>query len=420
MDLPAFLHPFARPASRDFLSIVAGQGAEVVDDQGRRYLDAMAGLWFSNVGHGHPELIAAITAQLGRLEAFHTFDIFTNPVADELADELQRIAPAPGFRVFFTSSGSEAVDTAIKLSRAAHALAGEPDRRVVISRRPSYHGVTYGGMAATGLPANQASFGTMLPDVVQVPHDDLTAVEGIMTSHPGTVAAVIAEPVIGAGGVHPASPGYLEGLRRLCDTHGAWLILDDVICGFGRLGTWWGAEFYGVRPDLVTFAKGVTSGYLPLGGVLVGAAVRAPIEADTDHVLRHGHTYSGHPVACAAALANLRVLREEGLLERSDVLGARLRAGLDELATAGQVADVRGAGAVHAVGMPAGHRAVEVRDEMLTRGVIPRAIGEDTVSFCPPLVVDEAQVDRCVEVLAEALEVVGSHRRPAGVAEPAE
>ena len=278
MSVPAFLHPFARPAAADFITIVSGKGARVTDDGGREYVDAMASLWYCNVGHGRAEIADAVAAQLRTLGGFHTFERFSNPPADQACEVITDLAPVPGSRVFLTSSGSEAVDSALKIARLAQAVRGEPQRRVVISRHPSYHGVTYGGLAATGLPANQEHFGTMLPDVVQTPKDDLAAVEAVFQQRPGEVAAVIAEPVIGAAGVFPPAPGYMQGLRRLCDEHGAWLILDEVICGFGRLGTWWGSQHYDVRPDLTTFAKAVTSGYVPLGGVLVAPAVREVLE----------------------------------------------------------------------------------------------------------------------------------------------
>ncbi len=408
MAVPHFLHPFARPSNEQFLCIAEGEGAVVRDTAGREYLDAMASLWYCNVGHGRREIVDAVTAQLSRLDAFHTFDIFTNPPADELAARLAAIAPGEGFRVFFTSSGSEAVDSAIKLARAAHALAGNASRRLVISRTPSYHGVTYGGLAATGLPANQQHFGAMLGDVVQVPYDDPAAVRKVAEQHPGELAAVIAEPVVGAAGVFPPPPGYHEELRRICDEHGAFLISDEVICGFGRLGRWWGAEHYGVRPDLVTFAKGVTSGYVPLGGVLVGPAVRGPLEADPAFVLRHGHTYSGHPVACAAGVAAVGLLQEEALPERAPAIGRRLSGGLRDVADRGLVAEVRGDGAVWAVGMHPGVDAVAVRDAMLERGVIVRAIGEATLSFCPPLVITDDQIDACVAALDGALQEVSA------------
>ncbi|MPZ72645.1 MAG: aminotransferase class III-fold pyridoxal phosphate-dependent enzyme [Nitriliruptorales bacterium] len=400
--IPPFLHPFARPAAENFVTIVRGSGARVTDAEGTEYVDAMASLWYCNVGHGRAEIADAVARQLRQLDAFHTFEMFSNEPADEVAGILADLAPVPGSRVFFTSSGSEAVDSALKIARLAQAVRGEPQRRFVVSRRPSYHGVTYGGMAATGLPANQELFGSMLPDVVQTPKDDLEAVRAVFEQHPGQVAAVIAEPVIGAAGVYPPQPGYLQGLRRLCDEHGAWLIMDEVICGFGRLGRWWGAQRFDVRPDLTTFAKAVTSGYLPLGGVLVAPAVRQVLESDASLVLRHGHTYSGHPAACAAAVVALDIIRREGLMDRAGKVGDRLSTGLRALHADGQIADVRGDGAVWAAGLD-DVDAAAVRDAMLPHGVIARPIGTSTISFCPPLVIDDDDIDRCVEALDRAV-----------------
>jgi adenosylmethionine-8-amino-7-oxononanoate aminotransferase len=403
---PPFLHPFARPAApaSSYLSVVRGEGAVVWDADGRSYIDALAGLWYCQVGHGRREIVDAIARQASALATFHTFDRFTNPAADELAQALVDVAPMAGARVFLTTSGSEAVESALKLARLAHHVAGQPERTVVISRVPSYHGVTTGSMALTGLPLNQVGFGPVLGDVVQVPWDSLDAVDAAIAEVGAErVAAIIAEPVVGAGGVLPPPDGYLAGLRERCDRAGAFLILDEVICGFGRLGHWFGGERWGVRPDLATFAKGVSSGYLPVGGVVVGEAVRSRLEADPAFVLRHGHTYSGHPTACAAAVANLAVLRDEDLLSRADPIGERLSAGLRSLVDGERVVEVRGAGAVWAARLGAGLDAAAVRDRMLEAGVIPRNLGADVVAFCPPLVIDDDQLDRCVAAFAEAV-----------------
>lgn len=412
MPVPGFLHPFAAPARTDFLQIVRGEGAAVFDAEGRRYVDALASLWFCAVGHGRAEIAAAMAEQAGTLAAFHSFDRFTNQPAEALCDELVALAPMADARVFLTSSGSEAVDTALKLARLTHHLRGEPERTVVISRQRAYHGVTYGGVSSQGLDANRVGWGPLLPDVVQVPHDDLAALDQALADHDGRVAAVLAEPVIGAGGVVPPVPGYLEGLRAACDRTGALLILDEVICGFGRLGRWFGVEALAppVVPDLVTFAKGVTSGYVPLGGVLVGAAVRAALEADPAYVLRHGHTYSGHPVACAAARVNLRILRDEGLLERAEPIGQRLRAGLAPLVDGGHLAELRGEGALLAAVLHPDQRATELRDLLQARGVIVRPIFEECVALCPPLVIHDDDIDHITEAMATSLESLPRHR----------
>ena len=399
------LHPFAKPAagSGSFTRIVRGEGALVFDDRGRRYVDAMASLWYCNVGHGRTEIARAVAEQIEQLENYHLFERFVNPRAEELAERLVALAPVPDSRVFLTSGGSEAIDTALKLSRAAHTQAGHPERTVVISRRPSYHGVTYGGMALTGLPLNRQGFGAGMADVVQVDKDDLDGVRQVFEDRPGQVAAVFAEPVIGAGGVWPPAPGYLEGLRALCDEHGAHLVFDEVICGFGRLGSMFAGAHYGVRADLTTFAKGVSSGYIPIGGVLVGPAVHEALSADPTFVLRHGYTYSGHAAACAAALVCLDITEREGLTDRATAIGNRLSQGLGALRDDGLLADVRGVGALWGVSLPDGLDPVAVRDRMLDDGVVVRPIAPSTLAICPPLVINDEDLDLVVSTMKAAL-----------------
>ncbi len=351
--------------------------------------------------------------QMRRLDVFHTFDRFTNPAAEALAERLAGLAPMPDARVFLASGGSEAVETAVKLARAAQVCAGHPERTVIVSRVPSYHGVTYAAMTATGLPANQEAFGPLVPDMVAVPFDDAGALETLAETGAGRVAAVVAEPVVGAGGVHPPPPGYFEALRAFCDRTGAYLIVDEVICGFGRLGRWWGGEQFGARPDLVTFAKGVTSGYQPLGGVLVGAAVRQAIESDPSYVLRHGYTYSGHPVPAAAALANIEILERERLGDRAEGIGDRLGKGLAGLVDGEHVVSVRGAMAIWAIGLGPRLAAPALRDALLDFGVIARPIGSDALAYCPPLVISDGQLDRCVEATSQAIAAVLAASPPA-------
>ena len=401
-----FLHPFARPAAQpgEFVTLVRGEGAALFDNDGKRYVDGLASLWYCNVGHGREAIADAVHAQMRRLETYSTFDIFTNEPAEQLSAELAALAPMPDARVFLTSGGSESVDTAMKLARQAQSQAGHPERTVIISRMQSYHGVNYGGLSATGLPLNRAGFGEMLTDVVQVPQHDLDAMGAACAQHAGRVAAIISEPVQGAGGVHPSNDGYLQGLRALADQHGAYLIFDEVICGFGRLGSWWGAQHYGVTPDLITFAKGVSSGYVPLGGVLVGPAVRAPLEADASFVLRHGYTYSGHASACAAGLANLAIIRSEGLVDRANPIGARLSTGLHALHRAGKLAEVRGVGAVWGIGLHEGMNPAAVRSTMMHHGAIVRPIPPATLAFCPPLVISDDDIDLLLHALEAGLD----------------
>ena len=398
----AFLHPFARPTRDSFISIARGEGARLWDREGREYIDAMASLWYCAIGHGRAEMAEAIARQVTTIETYSCFDPFTNAPADELAERIAAIAPAPGSRVFFAGSGSEAVDTAMKLARLTFQLAGDTERTLIVSRTRGYHGTNLGGTSAQGIAPNRQGWGPLVPDVVQVPSDDLEALATLMADHGDRVAAVITEPVQGAGGVYPPPEGYLTALRRLCDQHGALLIFDEVICGFGRLGTWFGAHHFGVTPDLITFAKAVTSGYQPLGGVVVGPRVREALEADPTYLLRHGYTYSGHATACAAGLANLDIMQREGLLERAVHVGARLGAGLSALAADGQIDHARGEGAVWAAGLRPDQDAMAVRDAMLASGVVTRAINTDTCTFCPPLVISDEEIDRVVDALAAA------------------
>jgi len=398
----AFLHPFAKPTKDNFIKLVRGQGALVWDDKGNELVDGMASLWYCAVGHGRKEIADAVAKQIETLEAYSTFDPFTSEPVEQLAAKLVSLCPMPDARVFFCGSGSEAVDSAMKLARLAHVQAGRPERTLIISRMRGYHGTNYGGTSAQGLPLNKVGYGPLVPDVEQVASDDLEALSVLMTQRGNTVAAILAEPLQGAGGVYPPSADYLKGLRKLCDQHGAFLIFDEVITGFARLGTWFGANFYGVKPDLLCFAKAVTSGYQPLGGVFVGNAVRKPLEADPDFFLRHGYTYSGHASACVAALVNLEIIEREGLRDRATVIGKRIGDALQALARDGVIDHARGDGAVWAAGLHASQSNIKIRDRMLELGAITRAINADTNTFCPPLVISDAQLDKLLDAFAQA------------------
>jgi adenosylmethionine-8-amino-7-oxononanoate aminotransferase len=401
----AFLHPFAKPTREQFITIARGEGALVWDDDGNELIDAMASLWYCNVGHGRGEIADAVAAQIREIEAYSCFDPFTNRPADALAERIADLTPMRDARVFFAGSGSEAIDTAMKLCRLSHALAGHPERHLIISRERGYHGTNYGGTSAQGLAPNKEGYGTLLHDVVQVPSDDIEALSVLMSEREGEIAAVLTEPIQGAAGVYPPTEGYLAEARRLCDQHGAFLIFDEVITGFGRTGQWFAADHYGVTPDLTTFAKAVTSGYQPLGGVIVGAAPRGALEADPAFILRTGYTYSGHPAACAAGIANLDIIEREGLLAEATRIADRLGSGLHAIAADGGVDHVRGDGdgAVFGVGLRPDQSATALRDTMLHNGVITRAIGEGTITLCPPLVTTDEHIDRIVDVLATSL-----------------
>ena len=398
----AFLHPFAKPTRDEFIRIVRGEGALLYTADGRELVDGMASLWYCAIGHGRKEMADAIAQQVCTLEAYSCFDPFTTDPAEQLAEKLRAIGPMPDARVFFTGSGSESIDTAMKLARIAHVQAGEGHRKLIISRVRGYHGTAYGGTSAQGIAPNRENFGPFVDDVVQVPADDIEALATLMAQRGSEVAAVIAEPVQGAGGIYPAESGYLEGLRKLCDQHGAYLVFDEVITGFGRLGTWFAAHHYRVTPDFVTFAKGVTSGYQPLGGVFVGPRPTAALESNPDFFLRHGFTYSGHATACAAGLQNLAIIEREGLVARALHVGDRLSTGLQALADDGSIDHVRGLGAMWAAGLRPDQNAMAVRDAMFDRGVVCRALNADSLLFCPPLVTTDEQVDRIVDAVAIA------------------
>ncbi|MEO1058102.1 MAG: aminotransferase class III-fold pyridoxal phosphate-dependent enzyme, partial [Actinomycetota bacterium] len=400
MPLP-FLHPFAPTTKERFITLTRGSGARVWDADGRELIDAMASLWYCQIGHGRDEMADVVAAQMRQLEAYSCFDPFTNEPAEQLTKRIAELSPMPDARVFLAGSGSEAVDTAMKLARLGQRMAGHPERHLIISRERGYHGTNLGGTSAQGLPANKEGYGSLVPDVHQVPADDIEALSRLMGERESEIAAVLLEPVQGAAGVYPPPPGYLAEARRLCDEHGAYLIFDEVITGFGRLGRWFAAEHFDVVPDLTTFAKGVSSGYQPVGGVIVGAAPRAALEQD-GFILRHGYTYSGHPTSCAAALANINIIEREGLLDRARHVGGRLEAGLHALVGEG-LDHVRGDTAVFGAALDDAHHATTVRDALLDRGVIARAIGDNTVTFCPPLVITDEQIDRVIDGFADAL-----------------
>ena len=401
----SFLHSFAKPSSDAFINIVRGDMALLWDDKGNEYIDGIGSLWYCQIGHGRTEMADAVAAQISTLETYSTFDPFTNPLAEEVAEVIASLSPIANSRVFLCGSGSESIDSAMKIARTSQIQSGHPERSVIISRNRGYHGTNYGGTSAQGLPLNKVGYGTLLEGVLQVEADDIEAMSVAFQQNKGNVAAVIAEPVQGAGGVWPATREYLEALRRLCDDNGAYLIFDEVITGFGRLGEWFGATYYGVTPDMITFAKGVTSGYQPLGGVITGPAINAALTADPTFFLRHGYTYSGHATVCAAALKNIEIMKREQLVQRAQHVGQRIEAGLAALSLDGTLTGYRGAGAIWAGKLPDTLDATVVRDAMITKGVIARSI-PGVIAFCPPLVITDAQVDTMLDVFAS---VVQSH-----------
>ena len=376
--------------------------ARLWDDKGKEYIDAIGSLWYCQIGHGRTEMAEAIAAQVSALETYSTFDPFTNPLAEAVAEKIALLSPLADSRVFLCGSGSESIDTAMKLARTAQIQSGHPERMVIITRDRGYHGTNYGGTSAQGLPLNKVGYGQLLEGVIQVDADDIEAMSIAVNENKGKLAAIIAEPVQGAGGVWPSSSEYLSQLRRLCDDNGAYLIFDEVITGFGRLGTWFGAQYYDVTPDMITFAKGVTSGYQPLGGVITGQAINAALVSDPSFFLRTGYTYSGHATVCAAALKNLEIMERENLLQRAVHVGALIENGLKALTSDGTLIGYRGAGAIWAGKLPEGMDATAVRDKMISRGVIARAI-PGVIAFCPPLVITDEEVAKILDVFASVV-----------------
>ena len=404
-------HPFADMGAvrRKELVIERGEDVWVWDDAGKRYLDATASLWYCNVGHGRPEIAAAVAAQFKQLEAYSAFGDFVTPVAQQLAGTLADLAPMPA-RIFLTSGGGESIDTAAKIAQRYWSAQGQPDRTLLISRTAGYHGTNGYGTALGGIPANREGFGPQI-ETVQVPHDSLEAVaaaiEGAGAEH---VAAVFVEPVIGAGGVYPPLPGYIEGLAEICKRSGVLFVADSVICGFGRLGSWFGVERFGIEPDMITFAKGVTSGYLPLGGVVVAEHVAEPFwQAPGGPVLRHGPTYAAHAACCAAAIANIELLGRDGLLTRGRELEGALHDALKPLASDGKVAEVRGGvGTMAAVELSADlldSRPAAIGEIVMAareQGVLVRGLGRG-LAVSPPLTATAEHFGLVHDALAQAL-----------------
>jgi putrescine aminotransferase len=407
-------HPFAdmHAVRANELIIARGEGAYVWDVDGNRYLDGTASLWNVNVGHGRTEIVEAAAAQMRELASYSTFGAFANRPALELAERLAGTAPLDDPRIFFGSGGGDAIDTAAKLARRYFAAVGQPERTHLISRTQGYHGTHGLGTSIGGIPANRLDVGPLDPDASRVQHDSLEALEAeIGRIGAERVAAVFVEPVIGAGGVHQPAPGYVEGVAELCARTGVLFVCDSVICAFGRLGTWFGAERFDVKPDLLCFAKGVTSGYLPLGGVVVGAKVAAPF-FDDGAWFRHGPTYSGHPTCCAAALANLDIMEREGLLDRGRELEDEIAGALRSLEGDPLVGDVRaGIGALGAVAFAkealaeAPDLPVRTLAAARERGVLVRPLG-DAVAISPPLVITREEVEHAAEVIGDALGAV--------------
>lgn len=409
-------HPFASMgavAGNEFV-VERGEGVWVYDADGEQYLDGTAGLWYCQVGHGRTEIIDAMTAQARRLEAYHTFGDFSNPPIAALAERIAGYSPDPRSAVFFTSGGSDSVDSAAKMARRYFQLTGEPERTVLITRDWAYHGMHGFGTSLAGIPGNADGYGGLIPDVVKVPFDSTealsTAIDEIGRSR---IAGFFCEPVIGAGGVRPAPDGYLKHARGVIDDAGALFIADEVITGFCRTGDWFASNRFSLEPDLITFAKGVTSGYLPMGGVIASPRVAEPFFAEGAPMLRHGYTYSGHPTVAAAALANLDILEREGLAERALHLEAMMVEGLESLTDHRLVGGHRsGVGFLGAVVFaPDALRAdpdlpAKAARAVRTAGLISRAIGGDALQVSPPLSITDDEFDQLLGRMRAGLDLL--------------
>jgi putrescine---pyruvate transaminase len=417
-NAPVLWNSFANMASLagHAVTIVRGEGSYVYDDRGRPYLDALASLWYCNVGHGRAELADAAAAQMRQLAAYQTFEPFTNPPAEALARRVAALAPVPGAKVFLTpGGGSDAVDTAAKLARSYWRAMGQDSKQVTIARSHAYHGMNAYGTSLGGIPANTDPFVPLVSHIEHVAWDDAPALEkAIETVGAGRVAAFFCEPVIGAGGVYPPPEGYLAAVRETCRRHDVLFIADEVITGFGRTGAWFASERFALDPDMITAAKGLSSGYAPIGAVIAGARVAEPFwRPGSAEVFRHGYTYAGHPAACAVAAANLDLIEREHLVARVAALEPVLADALAPLAGHGLVAEVRaGTGLLAAVEIAEDARTADpglgprLVTEIRERGVITRLLRGAALQVSPPFVITEGEIGRIAAVFGAAFDAV--------------
>jgi len=428
-SMEAFWMPFT--ANRQFKSaprlLAKASGMHYWTPEGRQVLDGVAGLWCVNAGHARPRIVQAIAEQAAELDYAPPFNM-AHPKAFELAERLVKLTPAGLDKVFFTNSGSEAVETALKMAIGFHRARGDSARTRLIGRERGYHGVNFGGISVGGIVGNRKSFGPLLTGVDHIRHthdparnaysrglprfgeelaDDL---ERLVALHDAsTIAAVIVEPVAGSTGVLMPPQGYLKRLRSICDRHGILLIFDEVITGFGRLGAPFAAELFGVTPDLMTVAKGITNGCVPMGAVFARQHIHDAFMGGPEHLIEfpHGYTYSAHPLACAAALGTLDTYAEEGLLTRAAVMGPVFENAVHSLRGLPHVVDVRNLGLVAGIelepiaGEP-GKRAFNTFLECYERGVMIRTTG-DTIALSPPLIVESSHIDQIVSTIADVL-----------------
>lgn len=406
-----------------------GEGARLYDIHGREYIDGIAGLWVVNAGHGRREIAEAYANQAARLGYASSMTYTTTPAVG-LADKLAEITPGDLSRVFFCSGGSEAVETAIKIAKQVQAMRGFPKRYKIIARRRSYHGMTYGAMSITAT-RNETWFGPFMYGVYHVPHPDRYrsdfGLEGeaadimaakyveqeIVNQGPETVAAVIGEPISSAAGLHVPSPKYWQMLREICDRHGVLLIADEVINGFGRTGTMFATEQFGFVPDIMTMAKGLSSGYAPIAAAIVRESVFDIFKENREAIMGHLLTFGGHPAACAAALKNIEIFEQENLVQQSAEKGEYLKNRLEELRAHPTVGDVRGRGLYCGLDLVKNKETREswgksnftnrLGQLLLERGIVTRCW--DVLHFAPPLVATREEIDRMVEITDDSLTV---------------
>ncbi|CAN7154063.1 MULTISPECIES: aspartate aminotransferase family protein [unclassified Variovorax] len=436
-DIAAHLHPFTNLATHPQvgpLVIRRGDGIFVEDDQGRRYLEAMSGLWCASLGFSNERLAKAGSEALRSLPYYHTFNHRSNEAAIALAEKLLTLAPVPMSKVFFANSGSEANDSAVKLVWYYHNAIGKPDKKKIIARRNAYHGVTVAAASLSGLVPNHRDFDLPIARILHVdcPHHYRYAEAGeseeafatrladalekrILEEGPETVGAFIAEPVMGAGGVLVPPATYFEKVQAVLAKYEVLLIADEVICGFCRTGEMFGSTTFGLRPDILTAAKALSSGYVPISAVMVSEKVHAAVAANSGKIgtFGHGFTYSGHPVACAIALETLQAYEDENILAHVKALAPRFQQGLQRYAARPHVGEVRGVGLIGAIELaadparrtpfdPAQKAGARVAELALEQGLIVRAMG-DAVAFCPPLIISAAQIDEMFERFDRAL-----------------
>jgi adenosylmethionine-8-amino-7-oxononanoate aminotransferase len=385
------------------LTIVRGEGCWIWTDRGEKLFDTTASLWYCNVGHGRTPIAEAVFDQMRSLEAYHTFGPFSNEPANALAARLQALAPIEDGRIFLTSGGSDSIETAAKLARRFWTLRGQPHKQLLISRENAYHGLHAFGTGLAGMAVNREGYGgELVTGTARVEAHSDVALEALIDAvGPDQIAAFFCEPVIGTGGIIPPPPGYLEAVRELCRVNDILFVADEVITGFGRLGDVFGCQRFGISPDMLVFAKGVTSGYLPLGGVVVAPEIWRPFWDGADApIFRHGLTYSGHPAACAAARANLDIVEAEDLAGRVRELEPTLAALTSPLADHSAVVDVRTIGLLAGVQLRDFDLASRVAAAAPEAGLVLRALPDATLQISPPLIVDADELEQAVHAIS--------------------